>query len=134
MPFVLDASVTANWFMPDEAQHPYAQKAWMEVAADDAMVPLHWWFEVRMLVGERKQRFTERYTAYVLERLASMSIMEAPRGDDMATLALARRHRLSFYDAAYLELAQREGLPLATLDSEMAKAARAEGVSVVGAS
>jgi predicted nucleic acid-binding protein len=47
-------------------------------------------------------------------------------------LALARRYRLTFYDAAYLELAQREGMPLATLDQELAIAARAEGVTLIG--
>ncbi|HJW78510.1 MAG TPA: type II toxin-antitoxin system VapC family toxin [Beijerinckiaceae bacterium] len=47
-------------------------------------------------------------------------------------MALARRHRLTVYDAAYLELAQREGVPLATLDGPLAAAARADGVPVLG--
>jgi predicted nucleic acid-binding protein len=47
-------------------------------------------------------------------------------------MALTRQHRLTVYDAAYLELALREGVPLATLDSSLAAAARAEGVAVLG--
>jgi predicted nucleic acid-binding protein len=47
-------------------------------------------------------------------------------------MSLARRHRVTVYDAAYLELALREGLPLATLDAALADAARAEGVALLG--
>jgi predicted nucleic acid-binding protein len=136
MPFVLDASVVGNWFMPDEAQHPHALEAWERIALDDAFVPVHWWFEVRnfMLVAERKERFSDRYTAAALERLARMQIVEAPRAGDAGIFGLARRHQLSFYDAAYLELAKRENMSLATLDSRLAEAAIAEGVTLIGVS
>ena len=60
-----------------------------------------------------------------------MTIHHAPIPPDASILALARVHRLTFYDAAYLELAQREELPLATLDERLATAARREGVSLV---
>ncbi len=62
-----------------------------------------------------------------------MTIRQMPVPPDIGVLALARRHRLTFYDAAYLELAQREGLALATLDNELANAARAEDVQLIAA-
>lgn len=100
---------------------------------DDAIVPAHWWFEIRntMLVGERRERSTERLTSFAMERLARMPISLSPMPRDVDVFALARKHRLTFYDAAYLELAQREGLALATLDAKLAAAARNEKVSLV---
>lgn len=100
---------------------------------DDALVPGHWWFEVRntMLMGERRQRSTEENTRFALDRLSRMTIRHMPIPFDADVLALARRHRLTFYDAVYLELAQREGLALATLDSDLAKAARTEDVRLI---
>jgi len=97
------------------------------------MVPPHWWFEVRnvMLVGERRKRISATQTIYFLARLSRLRIMEAQRPADAGIFALARRHRLTFYDAVYLELAERENVALATLDEELAEAARAEGVALV---
>ena len=132
MPFVLDASVAACWFFPDEI-HPVASQSWLRIHQDDAIVPAHWWFEVRntMLIGERRGRSTEQRTAFALDRLARMAVRHAPTPLDADVFALARKHRLTFYDAAYLELAQHERLALATLDRELAAAARAEDVSLV---
>lgn len=132
MPFVIDASVTACWFFPDETD-PIASQSWLRVHEDEAIVPAHWWFEVRntMLVGERRGRSTEQRTGFAMERLARMAIRIAPMPRDADVFALARKHRLTFYDAAYLELAQREGLALATLDDELSNAARNEQVSLV---
>jgi len=67
-----------------------------------------------------------------MERLTRMPIRHDPMPRDANVFALARKHRLTFYDAAYLELAQREGLALATLDDKLAAAARSEQVSLVG--
>jgi predicted nucleic acid-binding protein len=132
VPFVLDASIAASWCFPDE-EHTDALAAWNCLREDDALVPLHWWFEIRntMLMGERRNRTTERRTTDFLAELASLRIVEALRPDGLGILALARRHRLTFYDAAYLELAKREQLSLATLDDDLAAAARAEGVALV---
>lgn len=102
---------------------------------DDALVPAHWWFEVRntMLMGERRRRSTEQNTRFALDRLSRMTIRHMPIPVDADVLVLARRHGLTFYDAVYLELAQRMGFALATLDNELAKAARAEDVRLIGA-
>lgn len=135
MPFVLDASVTASWFFPDE-NHSVSAEAWGRFRTDNALVPGHWWFEVRnsMLVAERRSRLTELLTSNALARLSHLRIRQVANPDDGAVFLLARRHRLTFYDAAYLELAQRENLPLATLDGALTRAARAEGVMLFEAS
>lgn len=134
MPFVLDASVAACWFFPDEA-HPVASRAWLLIHEDDAIVPAHWWFEIRntMLVGERRGRSTEQRTGFAINRLERMTIRHAPHPLDADVFALARKYAMTFYDAAYLELARRAGLALATLDSKLASAARAEDVALVAA-
>jgi predicted nucleic acid-binding protein len=134
LPFVLDASVAACWCFHDE-HDPRADAAYDLLYDDHAQVPLQWWFEVRnvVLMGERRQRISEDYVASFLDHLERCSIEFTTLPDHTSVLLLARRHRLTFYDAAYLELAQRERIALATLDDELAAAARAEGVALVGA-
>jgi predicted nucleic acid-binding protein len=132
VPLVLDASIVGCWFFRDE-QDPRAEAAWNKLREDRAVVPLHWWFEVRnvCLLGERRGRATEVETDEFLRELPKLTISFDSLPDQVALIGLARRHRLTLYDAAYLELAQREGIPLATLDKELVTAARAEGVSLV---
>jgi len=134
VPFVLDASVAACWFFPDET-HPVASRAWLLIHEDDAIVPAHWWFEVRntMLVGERRGRSTEQRTGFAIDRLERMTIRHAPHPLDADVFALARKYAMTLYDAAYLELARRTGVALATLDSKLARAAHAEDVVLVAA-
>jgi predicted nucleic acid-binding protein len=99
-----------------------------------AVAPALWWFEVRnaLVQGERRGRFTELWTARFLRDISRLGITIDRAPGETGVLTLARRHRLTVYDAAYLELALREGLPMATLDEALAGAARAEGVSLVG--
>ena len=129
MSVVLDSSIAGCWCFPDEASS-VADAAMVEVAADEAVVPAIWWFEVRnlLLTGERVGRMDPLGTAGFLADLEALSIRidRAPESD--VVLAFARRHRLTIYDAAYLELADRIGAPLATLDRPLARAARAAGV------
>jgi predicted nucleic acid-binding protein len=134
MPFVLDASVAACWYFQDEHDRR-ADVALEKFDGDHALTPLHWWFEIRnvLVLGERRRRASERYTAEFLGRLQQLPIELAALPNDADVLALARRHRLTFYDAAYLELARRERIALATLDDKLAAAARAEGVALIGA-
>jgi predicted nucleic acid-binding protein len=132
MAFVLDASVTACWAFQDE-DHPDASLAFLQIGTEEAVVPCLWWFEVRniLIVNERRHRIAESDTAAFLLNLSRLRIRVDPVPDEGAVLRLARAHRLSVYDAAYLELAQREGLRLATLDAELRKAAACEGVTLV---
>jgi predicted nucleic acid-binding protein len=135
MPFVLDASIAACWCFHDE-NDPRADAAIGRLINDSAVVPLLWWFEVRnaVLLAERRRRVTEQWAAAFFDQLHKLRIDFAELQDQDSVLVLARRHRLTFYDAAYLELAQRQGLALATLDDDLAEAARAEGVALIAAS
>jgi len=132
MPLVVDASVTLAWYFPDE-QTPKALEAREALARDGGLVPPHWWYEVRngMIMAERHGRTTEQLIAPALLNLARLPIDQISRQDDTDIFPIARRHRLTFYDAAYLALAQREQIGLATLDAELAHAAAAEGVSLI---
>ena len=85
-------------------------------------------------MGERRGLLTEQRIGRFLRDLSRTATIVDGIPDEMAVLTLARRRRLTAYDAAYLELALRRGLPLATLDGALASAARAEGVSLVGRS
>lgn len=133
MAVVLDASVTASWHFPDEA-HPVAISALEIVRDEGAVVPHLWWFELlnAFLIGERRSRLTENETTEALSYLSRLKIEYASLPEPAAVLLLARKHRLSFYDAVYLELAQRTNLSLATLDRALAAAASTAGVPLVG--
>ena len=84
-----------------------------------------------LVVNERRRRITESDTTAFLLNLARLRIRIDRLPDESAVLRLARTHRLSVYDSAYLELAQREGLPLATLDVDLQKAAADSGVALL---
>jgi predicted nucleic acid-binding protein len=133
MAFVLDASVTACWAFDDE-EHPQARLAFQRIRSEEAVVPSLWWFEVRniLIVNERRRRIAETATARFLSALARLPVREDHGRDEAAVLRLARAHQLSVYDAAYLELAQRERLPLATLDVQLQKAAAAADIVLLG--
>jgi predicted nucleic acid-binding protein len=135
MPFVLDASTTACWAFPDE-DHADARLALERCRTDEAVVPTLWWFEVRniLVVNERRKRITPADSEAFLRALARLRVRTDREPDERSVLELARNHRLSVYDAAYLELAKRTGVGLATLDGELRKAAAAEGVPVLSAS
>lgn len=132
MPFVIDASIAASWLLPDE-QHPVARAAYNRLTSDDAVAPSLWWLEMRnlFLTNERRGRIDAAMTDRALSLLAALPITLDHAPDGQAVMALARHHRLSAYDAAYLELAQRLNLPLASLDAALLAAARAENVVVL---
>jgi predicted nucleic acid-binding protein len=97
-------------------------------------VPAIWPLEVAnvLLVSERRQRLTQAQTTRFVELLQALPITvdRGQKGLD-SLLALGREHKLSAYDAAYLELATRLGLALATQDARLSAAAIAIGVSLV---
>lgn len=133
MPFVLDASIVGCWALEDE-NHPVAEAAFAQIKTDEAIVPNLWWFEVRniLLTNERRRRIAESETAIFLRDLSRFQMRIDRSPEEAQLLRLARSHRLSVYDASYLELAQRERIPLATLDADLAAAAHAESVPLVG--
>jgi predicted nucleic acid-binding protein len=132
MVVVLDASVVIAWAFKE--QHAIAERALARIQAEEAIVPALWWYELRnvLVVGERQGRLTERQTARFLRNISRLAITIDFSPNEAEVLTLARRHRLTVYDAAYLELARREAIPLATLDQELVAAAQAEDVAPIG--
>ena len=132
--FVLDTSVALAWCFPDE-HAPYPQSVLDSLAATAAAVPSLWHLEVAnaLLVGERRGRCTAADVATWLGFLAALPIRTDPETEARAwsdALTLARTYTLSAYDASYLELAVRRGLPLAALDGKLKTAALAAGVAL----
>src|SRR5208337_81043 len=117
MPFVLDASISAAWALADESS-PLAEAAEKRLRDDEALVPRIWWYEIRnlLIVNERRQRITADHSASFLRLLSAYPIRLEPNEDDQEIFRIARQYRLSFYDAAYLSVAARNRVPLATLD------------------
>jgi len=130
--FVVDASVVVAWALQEI--HAVATLALARLENDRAIVPTLWWFEVRngLVVNERRGRIHELRTSEFLQELARIAVVADTAPVEAQVLGLARRHWLTVYDAAYLELAVRRSLPLATLDVPLAQAARAEAVQLIG--
>jgi predicted nucleic acid-binding protein len=133
--FVLDASTTLAWCFEDEAS-ARAEQVLDNLADSEAFTPALWQLEVSnaLLGAERRGRLTQAESARFLELLHQLPIRieETPRSRPWSeVLTLAREHHLSAYDATYLDLAMRLGLPLATLDEELRQAAIHCGVGIV---
>ena len=135
--WVPDASATLTWCFEDEAM------AWTDAlladlrAGEEAMVPAHWPAEVAnaLLIAVRRGRITRQKANRFFLDLRALPIRIDPESSETVfdqVFKLAEKYSLTVYDAAYLELAIREGLPLATLDNELRKAARASGVPLAG--
>ena len=136
MPLVIDISLMAGWYFPDERTATSdAVLALVTSGREVALVPGIWWFELHnvLLQGERRGRSTVEQANHFLSFLHNLPITITANPEAHSILSLARRHHLTFYDAAYLELAQREGVALATLDQALARAATAERVPLIGA-
>jgi len=132
MRFVLDASVTVNWAMRDE-ENPVADSALSALRNGEAVVPGIWWYEVRniLVVNERRGRISPVDSDRFLLELRDLNISADREPDSQRVLDLARRLKQTIYDAAYLEIAARERLPIATLDKALKAAALLAGVAVL---
>ena len=137
MRFVLDNSITMRWAFrngkPEALRYALAVLDSFEGA--DALVPALWHLEVAnvLLAAERDARVGEADAVSFLARLDGLPILTDSAQPAMVrgqTFMLAREHALSAYDAAYLELAMREKLPLATLDADLRKAANRAGLKL----
>jgi len=134
--FVLDASVTMSWAWAFETEAtPFTIQVLGSLKTAHAVTPALWPFEVAnaLVDAERRGRINPAQQAEFLERLRLLpiTIEHRPACWLGQQISLARAHRLTAYDAAYLELAIREGLPLATLDRDLRKAAAAAGAALV---
>lgn len=136
MSLVLDSSVALSWLLPDE-ESAGAGALLDRVVISRAWVPALWHLEVAnaLLMAVRRGRIDAGFREASLQDLALLPIQVDPdthRFGWSVTLQLAERHDLSVYDAAYLELALRLSLPLATLDRKLSSAAKACGAAVLG--
>ncbi len=132
---VLDCSVTMAWCFDTEANR-YADRVQERLHEAEAVVPTIWSLEVAnvLLVAERRGRITPAETTDFVRLLRSYPLMVDQQTSEHVwdtTLKLARDHRLSSYDAAYLELALRRGLALATLDEALRRAAEQLKIDVL---
>lgn len=135
--FVVDNSIVMSWCFQDEA-NPYADAVLDSLSEAAALVPSIWPLEVInvLLVAERKKRITEANSVRFTELLSQLPIVvEYEKLERIMNdiLALARVNKLSSYDASYLGLAMRKGLPLATLDKRLKQAAIAADVKILRA-
>ncbi|MBI3817137.1 MAG: type II toxin-antitoxin system VapC family toxin [Planctomycetes bacterium] len=134
MSFVLDASVVLAWCL-DEKQSGAARPIREALLTRDALVPAIWPFEVlsALLVAERQKRISHKEIDQFLEALGQLpiQIIKFDNNDSVVVnvKVLARKYHISGYDAAYLELAKRLALPLASSDNALTRAAAAEGIS-----
>jgi predicted nucleic acid-binding protein len=131
-PFVLDCSVAMAWCFEDECDK-YADAVLEALSGTEAIVPAIWPLEVAnvLLVAERRKRLKKADTARFAELLCGLPIVvEWMNSESVLTRVLdnGREFRLSSYDAAYLELAMRQGLALATRDKALRAAAKKGGV------
>jgi len=136
MSLVLDSSVTLAWVYSEETS-PAVSHVLDLVNNNGAWVPSLWRLEVANILemGVRRGRHRAEFRDATLADLSLLPISvdtETEKQAWGATLRLAERHRLTVYDATYLELAQRRGVALASLDGELRAAAKAEDVALRG--
>jgi predicted nucleic acid-binding protein len=135
MQFVLDCSVAISWCLVDENDE-YANAILAMMPDCEAYVPGIWSLEIAntLLVAERRNRMTAEQSELAIDLLQSLLIYVDKDTDKNAlssTLVLGRQEGIAAYDAAYLELALRLGLPIATLDNRLAEGATRCGVELV---
>jgi predicted nucleic acid-binding protein len=132
MAFVLDASIAATWFLPDENSR-VGDRLLLSLESTSAAVPALFWFEMRnvLMIAERRGRLEQGEASQCMSQLRSLPIEDLGSGSDERILELARRHGLSAYDASYLAMALDQNLPLGTSDRQLAAAALRESIQVI---
>jgi predicted nucleic acid-binding protein len=133
---VLDASMALSWLLPDEASGATVAVQAALPKAEGVWVAAHWRLEVAnsLCMAERKKRLDAAGIAQAASLVTQLPVLVDPETDEHAcaeTLSLARRHKLSVYDAAYLEVALRRGATLATLDGPLRAVAKKLGVPIL---
>jgi len=134
--FVVDCSMAMAWVFDDEAT-PETEAVLSRLVTDTALVPALWFIEIAnvLAIAERKGRITLAQSHAFISDLGKLGIERDDEAADRAfthLLTLCRTHRLTSYDAIYLDLAVRRNLPLATLDDQLRKTAAKLGVRLLG--
>jgi predicted nucleic acid-binding protein len=132
---VLDASLTLQWFLEDEVDRRYGLSVLASLTTKRAVVPMLWFYEVGngLLMAHRRKRITFDQIDGFLTRLKALPIEAAQQAQSevLELPAVALKHGLTNYDAAYLALALRLRVPLATNDADLRRAATVSGVEIV---
>lgn len=135
--FVLDNSVSMRWLLESEkkSDQKYSESVLTSLSETDAIVPNLWHLEAAnvLMSAERRLEITVAEVERFISQLENLPIHVDPLTSHQSfgrTLTLSRAYNLSSYDSAYLELALREGLPLATLDKNLIKAAKKADVTI----
>jgi len=134
--FVVDCSIAMAWLFHDEAT-PKTAALLNRLATETALVPDWWFIEIAtvLAMSERKGRISPMQSDAFIADLSKLGIERDAEATERAftqLLLLCRTHRLTSYDAIYLDLAIRRSLPLATIDYDLRKAAKKLGVSLLG--
>jgi predicted nucleic acid-binding protein len=134
--FVVDCSIAMAWLFNDEAT-PETAALLRRLVTETALVPAWWFIEITnmLAMAERKACITPGQSDAFIADLGKLGIERDDEAPDRAfshLLALCRTHRLTSYDAIYLDLAVRRNLPLATLDDDLRKSAKKLGVYLLG--
>jgi predicted nucleic acid-binding protein len=134
--FVVDCSIAMAWLFNDEATAK-TEALLNRLTTETALVPAWWFIEITnvLATAESKGRITPTQSDAFIADLGKLGIErddEAPNRAFTYLLPLCRRHRLTSYDAIYLDLAVRRNLPLATLDEDLRKTAKKLGVPLLG--
>lgn len=133
--FVVDCSVAMAWLFHDEAT-PKTAALLRRLASETALVPAWWFIEITnvLALAERKGRIAQAQSDAFIADLGKLGIERGNEAPDRAfsnLLPLCRTHRLTSYDAIYLDLAIRRNLALATLDDDLRKAAKKLGIRLL---
>jgi len=130
---VIDASIASAWCFPDE-QTDYTRAVFQAVSSSavDTIAPRLWAYEIRnsVLMGIRRGRITKPDSEQFLLSLNELNVRLSEPASYDDVFSLAQKHGLTVYDAAYLDIAMQEGLPLASLDRQLIRAAETVGVSL----
>jgi predicted nucleic acid-binding protein len=136
--FVLDASVALSWCFPGDPTEDtaYSRRVLLRLASHDAVVPEIWAFEIANIIFvacNKRKRITQQQIDEYLRRLRALPIRVEPRDlwTNVGLESRARKWNLPAYDAAYLDLALRKNIPLATVDDDLKKIAQAEDIELI---
>ncbi|MBI4864541.1 MAG: type II toxin-antitoxin system VapC family toxin [Candidatus Riflebacteria bacterium] len=133
---IVDCSITMAWCFADEGTHETG-RILDRLATEAALVPAHWFLEVAnvLAMAEKRRRISAADSTQFVRLLSVLDIQVDSESGSRTfdhILPLCRSHALSSYDAAYLDLALRRHVPLASLDDDLRRAAASLGVGVLG--
>jgi predicted nucleic acid-binding protein len=133
--WIVDASLTLGWYLKDEEDRAYNLDVLAGLSANEIIVPFLWTYEVAngLVMAHRRKRLTQAELGEIMDSLKGLPItIDPPKPDAVLQLpTLALEHQLTVYDAAYLELAIRSKLPVATKDNALKRAMTSCGITAV---